>query len=829
MTIDIEIYYYNNFIEIYSTDRLLDIERSASYTDTDFRWRKKHLIDKYAKGDKIPQWIKDMDEVKKMYYMEETREGYTYKIPSGLRNIIDSLIEVDESINISHRETHFKVHPTTDKSLGIQTHLKLRPNQLKAFEAIKTSNYRGIVDAATGFGKTVLGIKTIQDTMFKALILIDKISIADEWLEKFKMFMPHLFWYHKNKFHFAVDKKHKTHKDAFENGNILVAVATPALIINVMKAVISRRRDVKPSRNSIIKLWITKQVNLLIYDECFPYETMITTEYGDMPIGYIVENKLKVKVLTHTGQWKQIIGHRSYNRHNELLKITHEYGELICTKDHQVLTKDGWINAQYLNNMDVMYFYEKNRDNKTKKIDINKNNTSSKTDNIRNNVRRRSYEQSTQNINKCKTKNKSFFKTTQISNVEIFTSEESCSYTSSSSKKWRLWRPKLTVFNEEFTDIDGFVQNNDGRWEKESNTELVEYDRSPNSFGCVDDGRLYQSGEVLFGKDDARRRDIISKLDEEEMEYKQSSLHNVKRTNTLYLQEGRERETDRISEALFYTDDELQIGDIVYDLTVEDNHSYVANNIVVHNCHHAASPRAVSVLDSIDTLYKLGFSATPMKRTKGDDLEYVARIGSIVYTLKNYELHDMESIKLIFKPVRPIAYSRTTSFRETIYPEAIIYNDERNDKIAEIIFDNYDKDRSVLVLVDKIAHAQEISLITGFPHTFAGDKSRFDKFERFNSREQPVLICTYALAGEGYDNEELETVIMAGGGVSPIKVIQGAGRALRKKKGKNEIIIYEFADTTIKLRDQTLKRLNIYIDEKIYDIRHSNTFIKNYI
>lgn len=520
-TVDISV--FNNWITITSDERLYDIEKTASYVDIDFNFRKKALIDKYGTGGIIPQWIKDMDEMVKVYTMEHHTKGFIYNIPSGLLPIIMGLIEIDDNINISLYTTRFKTHSSQAHVLGIPTHLELREKQESAMSAIKNANFRGIVDAATGFGKTILGIKAVQDTKERTIILVDKIIIAQEWIKKFKEFMPHLHWYKKDSFYFATSIKHKTNKDAFENGSFLVAVATPTLIQKVLKErMYSMRRLESLSRdkgktlalrNQIIKRWLKTQVNMLIYDEV----------------------------------------------------------------------------------------------------------------------------------------------------------------------------------------------------------------------------------------------------------------------------------------------------------------------------HHAAADRSIEVLDGLDTIYKLGFSATPMKREDRRDLEYVSRIGSVIYTLKQTDIHEMESIPLTFIPVKPLVFSRTSNFRDIVYPEGIIYNDDRNDKIAGIIFDTFDRDRSALVLVDKIAHAQEIHLMTGFPYTYSKDKLRKEKFNNFMKRDPPILICTYQLAGEGYDNPMLDTVIMAGGGVSEIKVVQGMGRALRKEDGKKSPMIYDFADTSLKLRDQALKRLKIYINEKVYDIRHSNTFIKHYI
>lgn len=94
----------------------------------------------------------------------------------------------------------------------------------------------------------------------------------------------------------------------------------------------------------------------LIVDECFPYNTPIMTSAGWLPIGYIVENRLSVSVLScnfsnNEPSWGQItrwIGN-PLSRRGRLLKISHEFGELICTEHHKIWTEEyGYIKASEL-------------------------------------------------------------------------------------------------------------------------------------------------------------------------------------------------------------------------------------------------------------------------------------------------------------------------------------------------------------------------------------------------------------------------------------------------------------------------------------------------
>ena len=101
-------------------------------------------------------------------------------------------------------------------------------------------------------------------------------------------------------------------------------------------------------------------VDLLIVDECFPYETLIDTSLGKLPIGLVVESKLPVKVLSEnlaTGkkEWKKIAQWHKMPLFKKLVTVTHENGQFTCTEDHKVWTQNrGYVRAALLSSRDAL-------------------------------------------------------------------------------------------------------------------------------------------------------------------------------------------------------------------------------------------------------------------------------------------------------------------------------------------------------------------------------------------------------------------------------------------------------------------------------------------
>lgn len=93
---------------------------------------------------------------------------------------------------------------------------------------------------------------------------------------------------------------------------------------------------------------------------CFPYEELVGTEEGYIPIGELVEGKVRVRVRSwdpenNTFVYQPITGwHR--NPGSELVRVRFDNGlEIRCTPDHRILTRNrGWVEARDLRTSDVL-------------------------------------------------------------------------------------------------------------------------------------------------------------------------------------------------------------------------------------------------------------------------------------------------------------------------------------------------------------------------------------------------------------------------------------------------------------------------------------------
>ena len=91
---------------------------------------------------------------------------------------------------------------------------------------------------------------------------------------------------------------------------------------------------------------------------CFPWETLVQTEVGPLPIGQIVDGRLPVRVWSYdrsTGasRLSPISGWHS-NPGSPLVRVSTPGGSFRCTPDHRILTRRGWVEARQLGPLDVL-------------------------------------------------------------------------------------------------------------------------------------------------------------------------------------------------------------------------------------------------------------------------------------------------------------------------------------------------------------------------------------------------------------------------------------------------------------------------------------------
>ncbi len=290
--------------------------------------------------------------------------------------------------------------------------------------------------------------------------------------------------------------------------------------------------------------------------------------------------------------------------------------------------------------------------------------------------------------------------------------------------------------------------------------------------------------------------------------------------------------------------------DYVYDITVEDNHNFFANNILVSNCHHIAADTFVQVSQyATNAYYRIGVSATPW-REDGADLMIEALLD------KKNEKHNISASYLIERKYLvpctiymieiPEIYQGKTY--HNLYEQAIVNNAKRNFYACKVALNMIKAQNStVLMLIKYVQHGRNILKLLGnalqkrgvvkqidTQKVYDADKNLIDEIpiydgkriqviDPMNGKQQLVKVSPIELltgedsalrrtaviegvkqglvkiligstiADEGLDIPNLDCLILLSAGKSSTKAFQRVGRVLRnyEEKDENGNVIYK--------------------------------------
>jgi superfamily II DNA or RNA helicase len=283
----------------------------------------------------------------------------------------------------------------------------------------------------------------------------------------------------------------------------------------------------------------------------------------------------------------------------------------------------------------------------------------------------------------------------------------------------------------------------------------------------------------------------------------------------------------------------------VYDIGVEDNHNFICENVLVHNCHNTPANTIFSIAcKAKNAYYRFGVSATPW-RDDGADLAIEA-----VLNIRKPNLSIIASDLIKKEKLTPCTINFIQMKKEIpwqgnyakTYDYAITNNTERNNFIANLALDLYNKKKTQLILIKKINHGKKIlnKLKNIIPYEemldYNAEANKWytigsieflngeDDLHRRNSVIQAVkngfckILIASTIADEGLDLPILDSLILAGAGKSSTRAFQRVGRVLRLYENKKEAVVYDFLDNNPTFYKQALLRKTLYETEPLWKI-----------
>lgn len=279
----------------------------------------------------------------------------------------------------------------------------------------------------------------------------------------------------------------------------------------------------------------------------------------------------------------------------------------------------------------------------------------------------------------------------------------------------------------------------------------------------------------------------------------------------------------------------------VYNLHIEDNHNYIANNIVVSNCHKFKAKSLQDIFDKCGHIqYRHGFTATLDNDSKVDKLVLIGMFGEVTRTATLKELIDagqvarptIYAIKLIYpshkkKALREAIDLAKKSGKENPAFEVesdFIEND--NERLNFIVNLESKLKGTTLIAFKKAEHGKAIFDLVKqqndnvfFANYTVSKKKRHEIIKAIKQLDSSTGVVSLGTFSTGINIPNINNLIVATQVKSKITVPQLIGRTVRLSEGKTESFIYDIGDdlTNGKWNNIFLnhweERLELYVKE----------------
>jgi superfamily II DNA or RNA helicase len=216
--------------------------------------------------------------------------------------------------------------------------------------------------------------------------------------------------------------------------------------------------------------------------------------------------------------------------------------------------------------------------------------------------------------------------------------------------------------------------------------------------------------------------------------------------------------------------------------------------IIFDETHHTPASTFFDIAEGIAGIGKVfGLTATDY-RSDGKDIMITAGCGSVLIRRDIKWGVDNGFLATPYFIVRQVATGGRDFKDDKLksYKEHVLNNQIMKDRILNDAKSMMAAGKAVLVLVDEVAHGEELSKALGVPFATGEDKKSQDYVDQLNDGKIPGLIGTDGKVGEGTDTKNVDVLILANFVASKGPVIQAIGRGLRKQGIKDKCLILDY-------------------------------------
>ena len=281
----------------------------------------------------------------------------------------------------------------------------------------------------------------------------------------------------------------------------------------------------------------------------------------------------------------------------------------------------------------------------------------------------------------------------------------------------------------------------------------------------------------------------------------------------------------------FYGSGKKKISDITVgiaasvSLNINEFKNIDLGLVIIDEAHHTPANTFMAIADGLADVGKLfGLTATDY-RSDGKDIMITAGCGKVIaqkdvkWGISNGWLAEPYFI------IREVDTGGKDYKEDKLksYKEHVLNNNIMKSRIESDARSMMDAGKTVLILVDEVAHGKELSLKLDIPFATGEDKKSQSYVDDLNNGKTRGLVGTSGKIGEGSDTKNVDVLILADFTASKGPVIQAVGRALRKHGLKNKALVLDYIPLGSTMLSRHAKnRINYYreITDKIKILKH---------
>ena len=539
---------------------------------------------------------------------------------------------------------------------------------------------------------------------------------------------------------------------------------------------------------------IEETPDMIIFDECFIQGTLVDGKpIENIKVGDYVKS---YNHKTNTVEFKKVLNVFK-TKPKTLLKIKLSNGEeIICTSNHPFYTKNGYIEARKLKEKDELFLlWEKSNRRKNKSI-----NKISKTALQRNGkmvLFSRLYEKicnNSKNRNNEKTESRY-----EIQREKQRKNEKKQSYEYARYKRQNDRNDK-SISKRKTESWRKLVQEQRWKWNRIYCTAIKTKTRIKKIFTRNRIYNITQNGKRKWLSDSLQNRYCITRIyDSNRNRWQKSQFDKKTRTGQKerrILKKSRVESIEIQKQTSDGTFGGMCKDGYVYNIEVEDNNNYFANNVLVHNCQHCTSKTYLRIIEKYKNAYILGLTATPCRLTGkplGDIFETIvseitAKQLINMKFLASYDYYapdlniDLSNIKMKSGDYDAEGISKVMS-KAKIFGDIIkTYKKIANNKKTILYCANIEYSKKM----------EELFTENGYSiKHFDGNtpKSERDQIIEDFRNNKIQMLTNVDLIGEGFDVPDCECVLLLRPTQSLTLYIQSSTRCLRPNGDKKAIII----------------------------------------